>query len=215
MTSESTLSVRARERPEAPFVFFRGRRGHFRWLSYAAAAAGKVTRSDGADWAPLEVHELVRFAGELEPPESPDEAAAPFLRRDKDRDVWISWRPLSAPSERSLAAAAIRGGAAIVVERRERFPLDLFLWARPTVVSASHDDLAAILARVEEEAPRWRRRGWLRQKLGRLRAILVEDAVAPDQLERLEIELRRLFPDAPASVRRFEPTGDPDRPALV
>lgn len=29
----------ARESPEAPFLFFRGERGHFRWWSFAAALA--------------------------------------------------------------------------------------------------------------------------------------------------------------------------------
>ena len=213
MRSESVLAVRARERPESPFVFFRGRRGHFRWLSYAAAHAGKGLAPDGAQWAPPEVHELVQFAAGLEMESAGRDD--PFQSPPPGRDVWISWRPLARPAEAALAAAAVRSGVAIVVERRETYPVDLFLWARPTVVSAPIAELFSILGGVDAGKPRFRRATWLRQKLGRLRLVLVESDAGPTGIDRLAAELRRLCPDAGAVVRASTVAAGPSAPALV
>lgn len=203
MTREGALERWARERPEAPFVFFRGRRGHFRWLSYATARSFPPVPRPGPgsdDWAPPEVDEIVAAARAAvqDPPTSP--ALAPPAA---GRDVWITWRPLAVPEEAALADFAIRSGAAILAERSDGFPLELFLWARPTVVSGSAAELAALLDGVEGEAPRLLRRRWLRQRLGRLRLVLVEGASETSEIEELRLALRGLLPDSTAAVRPF------------
>jgi len=213
VTYESALPAGARGRPEAPFVFYRGRRGHFRWLSFAEVLAGEVAAAGRAEWAPPEAHELIRLARDTPVP-APQGDGLRLAPPPGERDVWISWRPL-AGEERRLAAAAVASGAAIAVERREAFPVDLVLWARPTLLSAPAGDIAHLFERIDAEAPRWRRRAWCRQKLGRLRAVLVEGMVDPAAIERLAADLRRLYPEGAegaATVRPFPPAG---MPALV
>jgi hypothetical protein len=205
VTSEDVLDRWARERPETPFVFFRGRRGHFRWLSYAAARAiGPIAGSAPGpeEWAPPEVGEIIaasRASGPgLDPALLPPAPAG-------ERDVWISWRPLEVREEAALAGFAIRSGAAILAERSDRLPVGLFVWARPTIVSAAAAELEAVLAGIAAEAPRFLRRRWLRQRVGRLRLVLVEGEAGAAEVERIHRRLQELLPGAAASVRPFPP----------
>ena len=112
------------------------------------------------------------------------------------RDIWISSGPLERAGERSLALAALRAGWAVLREPAERLPAATLLWARPTIVSGTAAELDELLAAVAAEAPRWGARRWLRRRLARLRALVLEgdrtDPERPELPERLEIRLAEL-----------------------
>lgn len=107
------------------------------------------------------------------------------LDRGVERDVWISWRPLTHPAELELARWAIVAGAAILVEPGERLHPELFAWARPTMVSGSAEELHALAEELERLAPRLFRRRWLRQRGERLRLLLVEGEPSPAELQQV------------------------------
>jgi hypothetical protein len=204
---ESLLEHRASEAPDAPFLFFRGARHDFEWISFGDAAAHRKGTLRRPRELPSTVESLLDRAASVSP-----EGAAP-LPRGAGREVWVSWRILTDPAEARLAGWALGAGASIVVETHERLPVSLVAWARPTLVSASADDLERLFAHLEAEAPGWRRRQWLGQRLGRLRRILVESEAAAgppdsdgpsDLIVRLRATAERLHAGAGAGVQRFE-----------
>lgn len=209
MPDETALARWARERPDAPFVFYRGRRGQFGWHAYAAAA--KLTHAVHSPdaWLPAEAEELLRFASRVPaalpfPPGPPGNSRASVLDAPAEgRDVWISWRSLAIAEESALAAWATRSGAAVLVERHERFPVELYAWARPTLISGPVAELVALLDEVERLAPNWLRERWLRQRLRRLRLVLIEGTVPSEAVSEIEVRLRRLDAGCPARVLPF------------
>ena len=62
MTSDTALSRWARQRPESPFVFYRGQRGHFEWLSFAAASTLRAPGSAAGKSLPRDVEEFLDLA---------------------------------------------------------------------------------------------------------------------------------------------------------
>ncbi len=116
------------------------------------------------------------------------------LDRGVERDVWISWRPLTHLAELALARWAVVSGAAILVEPGPRLHPELFAWARPTVVSGSAAELLALADELERLAPRLFRRRWWRQRGERLRFLLVEGEPLAPELRRVEERWRALSP---------------------
>lgn len=193
----------ARERGDAPLLFYRDARGQMRWWSARRAAeeigagtSGRwrratVGRSDASE---LPAHFLAALASEgdvRDPTETQaTEVAAPPLDLSlaaaavaeavglpgvgASRDVWICWRPLTVPAERAMALWALGSGATIVVEPSQQLPAWLVAWARPTLWSGDTETLSELLAGIAVEAPRFLTRRWLRQRFERLRAVLVE-----------------------------------------
>lgn len=202
MQRDPALAAWAARAPEAPFAFFRGPRGHFDWISFEDAEAHRQGTPRRPRWLPADLLDLLRFASDVEAP-----AASAALPPGPSRPVWIAWRPLATAEEAALAAWALRSGAAIVVERHDRIPLDLVAWARPTVVSETADAVADLLAGLERDAPKWLRRRWLRQRLGRLRCVLVESppvgASSVASIESIGDTLRRLVPAGGVRVESF------------
>jgi hypothetical protein len=173
----------------------------FEWISFGDAHAhlrGTAKRSVRLPEAGLALIE--RAAAE------PAGGAFSALPRGREREVWICWRPLSHSIEARLASWALAAGAAIVVEPSDRLPEALVEWARPTRVSAPAGELARLLERLDEEAPALLRRRWLRQRLGRMRSLLVEEdgeAPAAGDLEALREAANRLVPGTGERIVRF------------
>lgn len=187
----AALRRRATEAPEDPWIFFRGERGHFRWWSCARAlealdGAGDGDLPAGASVA-REAVERLRAAGE-------DEARSALALLDAlgpgpKRDIWISWRPFDLRSERVALVAAAVGGWAILREPGRELHPSILAWARPTVLIGGGGELEALLAGFEAEAPRAFRARWLRRRLERLRAVVVDDETPVDALARRLVAL--------------------------
>lgn len=215
----------ASAQPEAPFLFYRNARGQFRWWSFATVASfvASSTASEGSGWTavgepkrlpgglPVEreaVHLLGDFlAGALAPP---DAAVCPPLRAassssSRERDVWISWRPLSDPEERGLAQWAVIAGAAVLVEPSPALHPELVAWVRPTLLAATAGELSELADGLEALAPRWLRRRWFRQRGERLRRLLVGAAESPESCRRLEARWRALSPEMTPTVVPISP----------
>lgn len=195
----------ATAQPEAPFLFYRNSRGHFRWWSFATAAA--FLEQGGFAGEKLSVKGVVveREAVELlggflraALTGSPGAAQPKVPAPPAGRDVWISWRPLDDPAELALARWMIVTGAAILVEPGPSLHPELFAWARPTMVSGSAEELLELAARLESLAPRFLRRRWFRQRGERLRLLLVDGAAEAAELSRVAQRWRALSP-------RFQP----------
>jgi hypothetical protein len=208
----SALARLAKTQPEAPFLFYRNARGHFRWWSYATAAdlfegaghgeeklsiKGVVVEREAVEL----LGEFLRLAmGEDAHLSSVAEISGPEPKAP--RDVWISWRPLTDPNELALARWAITTGAAILVEPGPALHPELVAWARPTIVTGRADELCTLSGQLEVLAPRFLRRRWLRQRGERLRLVLVEGEPAPEELRRVGERWLALIP---AGSTRIEP----------
>ena len=200
----AALQRRVGSTPEDPFVFFRGERFHFRWWSYARAARELESAVPGADpAAPPEgngARELLvalASAGAAEARLASELVAR--LGPGPERDVWISSRRLELAPERIAALAALADGWAVVREPCEPLPAETFAWARPTIVVGGGREVAALLAAFEALAPRPFRERWLRRRLARLRAVVIDDGEpgpAGERLAALGAEPRLLaFPE--------------------
>ena len=119
------------------------------------------------------------------------------------RDVWISRRPLSHPVEAALARWAIFTGAVVLVEPGPSLHPELFAWARPTLVTASVDELIQLADQLTSLSPRFLHRRWLRQRLERLRWLLVDSASGANEVERVEDRWRELSVHFKARVAPF------------
>ena len=201
----AALSRWAREQPEAPFLFYRNSRGHFRWWSFATVAVfleqgglggerlsvkGVVVEREAVDLLGGFLRAARRGSGSV--------AVLPATEPGATRDIWISWRPLDHPAELALAQWAIVAGAAILVEPGANLHPELFAWARPTIVSGSVEQLLELAARLESLAPRFFRRRWFRQRGERLRLLLVDGDAGAAELARVAQRWRALSP-------RFQP----------
>ena len=206
-TALAEIRRRATVAAEDPFLFFRDPRGHFRWWSWghvartlerAAGCASGAAEPPGAE-VPLEFLEILARTDERA-----EDGARELVGRlgaGPERDVWISFRRLD-EVERTVALAGLLGGWAILREPVEPLPPATFAWARPTVLVAPAAGVAALLDGLAGEAPRALGRRWLRRRLARLRAVVVDDgAAAPALAERLG-EL-----GAPARVLPFREHG--------
>ena len=127
------------------------------------------------------------------------ESAEPAARRllaslgpPPQRDIWFSWAPLD-DDEAVLLAAAFFGGWAVFREPGDAMHPATFAWTRPTIASGDGAALAALGAGLEEMAPRWQRRRWLRRRLARLRAWIVTGEAPSAELTQ---RLRNLAPEA-------------------
>jgi hypothetical protein len=210
-TAESALTGlerHARSDPERPFLFFRTPRGTFGWWSFARAfaeASGNGgPRGEGVDsqHAPSELLELVVRAGEDELLRARRLAAAVTQgAAHGEREIWISARALDRAEERLLVLAGTLAGWAIVREPGDALTADLFLWARPTLLSGTEPELVTLLRSAREAAPRRRRERWLARRLDRLSTVLVEPAESSAALAPVEAELAaagaRRGPSAP------------------
>ncbi len=207
----AALALAARAHPEAPLLFYRNAKGHFRWWSFALAAAfleaGGVGEEKLSVTGVVVEREAVELLGgflRLALGDTSDAFAAgiPGPGPGRGRDVWISWRPLSHPQELALARWAILSGAAILVEPGPSLHPELFTWARPTIVSGSVAELLALGEGVAALAPRFLRRRWLRQRGDRLRLLLVEGDPAAGDLARLGERWQAFAPAHAIDVRR-------------
>lgn len=191
------LPRRGREQPEEPFLFFRGLRGHFEWVPYRV-----LTERSSAQRAsvPSAVERLLERVRSGLPPASAGVVAICGEAATAERDIWLSWRDAPHPVEDAVLAWAWESGAAILFEPAEEFPVELAIWARPTVLHGTPSDLARWLDRFEEERPRYAGRRWADRRLGRLRRLLVEGPEAAGEGSRLAARLRALAPGCPAVV---------------
>jgi hypothetical protein len=182
----AALRRRAAETPEDPWIFFRGERGHFRWWSCARAlealdGAGAGDLPAGATVA-REAVERLRAAGEQELDSA--RALLEAIGAGPTRDIWISWRPFELRRERVALLAAALGAWAVLREPGAALHPSVLAWARPTVLVGGAAELDALLAGFEAEAPRAFRARWLRRRLARLRAIVVDDDTPVEPLAR-------------------------------
>jgi hypothetical protein len=169
------LRRRALETPEDPFLFFRNERGHFHWWSWARAARELEAPAGAETAAPLVARELLeRLVEGGEGEERLARALLAALGPAPERDIWISWRPLAAAPERVAALTALFGGWALLREPAERLPPSTFAWARPTLLAGDAAEIVALLDGFEAIAPRPFRGRWLRRRLARLRAVVVD-----------------------------------------
>jgi len=215
----AALARAARAQPEAPFLFYRNAKGHFRWVSFSQAAA--LLESSGPGGEKLLVKGVVvereaveLVGGFLRAAIAGDAVAGDFLDLPRPwsgagRDVWISWRALSDIEELAITRWAIVNGAAILLEPGPALHPELFAWARPTVVSGSVDELLTLADQIESLAPRFLRRRWLRQRGARLRLILVSGRPTGQDLARVGARWRALSPAFSPQVTALV------RPALV
>jgi hypothetical protein len=182
----AALRGRAAEAPEDPWIFFRGGRGHFRWWSHARA----LEALDGAPAGDLpagaavarEAVERLRAAGEDEALSA--RALLGAIGPGPQRDIWISWRPFDRREERVALVAAALAGWAILREPGEGLHPSVLAWARPTLLVGGAGELETLLAGFEAEAPRAFRARWLRRRLARLRAVVVDDGAPVEALAR-------------------------------
>ena len=190
------LPHRGRLQPEEPFLFFRGLRGHLEWIPYRAVAEPPDGRR-----RPLP-EEVERFVARVRSGLRPADAGVARIcgAADLERDIWLSWRGAPHLVEDAVLAWAWESGAAILYEPAERLPVELAIWARPTVMQGPPADLTLWLDRFEEERPRRAGHRWAERRLGRLRRLLVEGAEAGEEGPRLAARLRALAPACPAVV---------------
>ena len=183
----AALERRAGESPEDPFLFFRGERGHFRWWSFARAAACLAGAPEARAERPgeAEAASFLIAAGELADPGRAAALAAALGSPSGGRDIWISHRPPAASPDATLALWAAQSGAALLREPGARLHPELFAWARPTLLSAPAPDLESLLADFAALAPRLGGARWRRRRLARLRALLVETEGARELPARL------------------------------
>lgn len=199
--ARDALAGRLAAAPEDPFLFFRAPRGPFDWWSWrrcAAIADGEPPGPEGAVPAAF----LDAALGPLPP--APARAAEELAARTgggAEREIWLSCAPLDSAAERIAARAALLGGWAVVREPGERIHPETLLWARPTVIVGSSEELETLVTAVGEQAPRWGRARWLRRRLGRLRLVLATGGDA----EAATGSLRAL--GAPVRVLPFAPHG--------
>lgn len=78
----AAIERRARESPEEPFLFFRGERGHFRWWSFAHAAAC-LAGTPGAGVERAGEGEAAGFLAAADEAEDDAGAARPILPRGR------------------------------------------------------------------------------------------------------------------------------------
>lgn len=187
--------------PEAPFLFYRNSRGHFRWWSFSTFCAllkqgGRGDEKLSVKGVGVEREAVELLGGFLRAARTGSGGAAvlPDPEPGAARDVWISWRPLDHPAEFALAQWAIGAGAAILVEPGACLHPELFAWARPTIVSGSVDELLELAARLPSLAPRFLRRRWFRQRAERLRLLLVEGGAPAEELSRVAERWQALSP---------------------
>jgi hypothetical protein len=209
----AALAHAARAEPEAPFLFYRNARGHFRWLSFSQAEGlldpGGLRVEKPSGKGGVVEQEAVELLGDFLRAAIRGDAGAvvaldlPGPASGADRDVWISWRALSDPDELALARWAIGSGAAILLEPGRTLHPEVFAWARPTVVSGSVDDLCSLADQVESLAPRFLRRRWLRQRASRLRLMLVAGPVVSEDLARVAERWRAVSPLFAPAVASF------------
>ncbi len=173
----AALERRAAATPEDPFLFYRGASGHFRWWSFARAAAclSGAPEAGAAGAGEAEAAAFLAAAEGAEPALASAladrlGAAAP------ERDIWISYRPPTLAAELALALFCARTGAAILREPGERLHPELFAWARPTLLSDEALALSHLIDGFAALAPRFGGGRWRRRRLARLRAVVVEDA---------------------------------------
>lgn len=202
----AAIERRARESPEEPFLFFRGERGHFRWWSFAHAAAC-LAGTPGAGAERAGEGEAAGFLAAAD--EAEDDAGALSLAgalgpAPTGRDIWISHRPLPGSPDAVLALWAARSGAAVLREPGERLHPELFAWARPTLLSAPEMDLIELVDGFAALAPRLGARRWRRRRLARLRAALVETGGC----ERLAVALSGRGAPPALRVLSFPGAGD-------
>jgi len=96
------------------------------------------------------------------------------------RDVWIARRAPSDPLESALVLWSARRGAAILREPGDRHHPALVAWVRPSLLADDPAALVELAAGVRRLAPRMGGGWWLRRRLGRLRALIVDGPeVAP------------------------------------
>jgi hypothetical protein len=176
----AALRRRAVDSPEEPFLFYRDERGHVAWWSWARAAreldeaaAGRLTPGVASDW-------LARLAGAGAPEVAAAQRLLERLGAGPERDVWLSWRPLEADAERTLALAAVAGGWAVLREPADPLPAATFAWARPTLIAAPGPELDRLADDFAALAPRLLGARWRRRRLARLRAVLVEGGGGED-----------------------------------
>lgn len=176
------LARHAQATPEGPLVFFRSPRGTFTWWSCArvAAAFGAGGGDDPAAAVPAAL--LASWRDADDEAISRGAAVLALAGAGPARQVAISARPLECASELALTLAAALGGWALVREPGERLHPDLFLWARPTLVSGTAPELLALGGGALAAAPRFRRARWLQRRVARLAFALVE-APGPGELE--------------------------------
>lgn len=198
---------------EAPFLFYRNAKGHFRWWSFATAAAflehgGLVVEKLSAKGVVVD-REAVELLGEFlraaigDGSDSLGAAENPAPEPRVGRDVWISWRPLTDPCELALARWAVATGAAILVEPGLALHPELFAWARPTIVSGNVEELLALASQLESLAPRLFRPRWFRQRTERLRLVLVAGEPAAGELEQVRQRWRAMSARFSARVTPF------------
>lgn len=189
--------------PDAPFLFFRGVRGDFEWISFGDAGRWIEGTHAPARALPVDVEDWLRTVASGAPAGVGGDAAR--LPPGPERDIWISWRPLADEAEAALARWAVARGVAVVIERHAEFPFALFEWVRPTIVSAPITTLEALADRLEGAAPRRFRGRWWRRRAGRLRRLLVEGAASGERMEALRVRLDLLSPRADRRVEPFDP----------
>ncbi len=190
--------------PEQPWLFFSAERG-WRWRSFAEVAAAVAARRAALRRGESAVEEprrertaealaddLARLAeGRSLPVEGvagPRQvggaelfAAARTLARRlpawRERDIWVSARAWRRPAERSLLAWATATGAAVILEPWEEAAAGTFFWSRPTVLSGTATELAALRGELRRLAGRRAERS-LARRLRRLRVVWVEGSAA-------------------------------------
>lgn len=172
----SVLAAHAEATPEAPFLFFRGPRGHFVWWSWRDAnevltpAEDRLEVDAGATAAAEFLRALVAIEGTERSAAKRLLAAVPV----RPRQIWLTTGALDRFADRVVAVAALAGGWAVVHEPGEEIHPATFAWARPTIVGGGEDELLALLTGLEALAPRWRPRAWTARRLTRLAALVVE-----------------------------------------
>jgi hypothetical protein len=207
----AALTRLARAQPEAPFLFYRNCRGHFRWWSFATVSAfleqgGLGDEKPSVKGVVVEREAVELLGGFLRAARRHSEGSAAVLPDSTPgaaRDVWISWRSLDHPAELALAQWAIVAGAAILVEPGACLHPELFAWARPTIVSGSVEELLELAAKLSSLAPRFLRRRWLRQRSERLRLMLVEGGAGAEELSRVARRWQALSPRLRPIVAAF------------
>jgi hypothetical protein len=188
----AALERLAEAAPEDPWAFFRGERGQFRWWSHSrawreSAAAAAESQATAGSAVPREL--LARLAAGTEAEAAAAHRLLEVLGPPPQREVWISWRRLDAGAEGVLLLASQLAGWAVVREPGEALHPQVFAWARPTLLAGSGAELAALLDGFAAAAPRPLRGRWLRRRLARLRAVIVDDGSDPAALARRVGEL--------------------------
>lgn len=147
--------------------------------------AGVLLRGAGGAWVEVRVPVVMAAARKV------GEALGATAVAPVERDIAVLGRSLGEGAGRLLAAWALTAGAAVVLEADPVQRLETVLWARPTVFAGSRVEVQALDGRLAAAEARrssvrwWRARGRrARLSLGRLRAVLQEEAPDPDEVER-------------------------------